>query len=110
MVGFGTLFLLGEILVNLRGLFALLGISSIVLYFYIYLSDHSIFAMMIIIYFVGILLILLDGKIINDGTMATIGLAGMILSVTLAAPNSFAGLYAVIGLILGAACSFLFLK
>lgn len=110
MVGFGTLFLIGEILVNVRGLFALLGISSIVLYFYSYLPDPSTFAMMLIIYFVGILLILVDGKIINDGTLATIGLAGMILSVTLTAPNFFAGLYSVVGLILGAASSFLFLK
>ena len=34
LVGLGTLFLLGEILVNLRGFFALLGIGFIVLYFY----------------------------------------------------------------------------
>src|SRR5690625_1683860 len=110
IVGFGTLFLIGEILVNMRGIFALLGISFIVIYFYTYLTDPTSFAIILIIYFVGLLLILIDGKIINDGTLATLGLAGMILSVILTAPNFFAGLYAVIGLIVGAGCSFIFLK
>ncbi len=110
IVGLGTLFLLGEILVNVRGIFALFGIGLIVLYFYAFLPDPSTFAIMIIIYFVGLLLVLVDGKIINDGTLATLGLAGMILSVSLAAPNLFAGIYAVIGLILGAAGAFLLLR
>src|SRR5690625_379363 len=110
IVGLGTMFLLGEILVNMRGVFALLGISFIVLYFYMYLTDPSTFVIMLIIYFVGLLLIIIDGKLLNDGTLATLGLAGMVLSVVIAAPNLYAGLYAVIGVILGAAGSFSFLK
>lgn len=110
IVGFGTLFLIGEILVNMRGIFALLGISFIVVYFYTYLNDPATFAIILIIYFVGLLLILVDGKIVNDGTLATLGLAGMILSVIIAAPNFFAGVYAVIGVIVGGALSFTFLK
>ena len=109
LVGLGTLFLLGEILVNLRGLFAVLGISFIVFYFYLFLPEPSSFVMMLIIYFIGILLILIDGKIINDGTLATLGLAGMILSVVITA-LTFAGLYSVIGILAGAGCSFIFLK
>lgn len=109
-VGFGTLFLLGEILVNMRGFFALLGLGFIVLYFYAYLPDPSTFVMMLIIYFVGLLLIIIDGKVINDGTLAVLGLAGMILSVVFAAPDFYAGLYAVIGLVVGASLSFTFLK
>src|SRR5690625_4535551 len=110
IVGFGTLFLIGEILVNMRGIFALLGISFIVIYFYTYLTDPSTFAIILIIYFVGLLLILIDGKIVNDGTLATLGLAGMILSVIIAAPNFFAGMYAVLGVLVGGALSFTFLK
>lgn len=109
-VGLGTLFLLGEILVNMRGIFALLGIGFITVYFYVFLLDPTAFVIMIIIYFVGLLLIIIDGKVINDGTLATIGLASMILSVALAAPNLYAGLYAVLGVILGGALSFSFLK
>jgi|GEM_PF-765598 len=110
IVGFGTLFLIGEILVNMRGIFALLGISFIVIYFYTYLTDPTSFAIILIIYFVGLLLILIDGKIVNDGTLATLGLAGMILSVIIAAPNFFAGIYAVLGVLVGGALSFTFLK
>lgn len=110
IVGLGTLFLIGEILVNMRGIFALLGLTFIVLYFYNYLIEPSNFFIMLIIYIVGLLLIIIDGKIINDGTLATIGLAGMILSVVIAAPNLYAGLYAVIGVIVGGALSFTFLK
>jgi len=110
LVGLGTLFLLGEILVNLRGIFGLLGVFFIVLYFYTFLPDSGQFALMLIIYFVGIILILIDGKLINDGTLATLGFAGMILSIVITAPNLYAGLYAIIGLIIGAGASFIFLK
>lgn len=110
LVGLGTLFLLGEILVNLRGIFGLLGVFFIVLYFYTFLPDTGQFALMLIIYFVGIILILIDGKLINDGTLAILGFAGMILSIVITAPNLYAGLYAIIGLIIGAGASFIFLK
>jgi|SRR5690625_2739917 len=110
IIGFGTLFLFGEILVNARGIFALLGISFIVLYFYSYLDNPTTFAIILIIYVVGLLLIIIDGKLINDGTLGTLGLAGMILSIAITSPNLYAGLYAIIGLIIGGATSFLFLK
>src|SRR5699024_11033556 len=110
LVGLGTLFLLGEILVNLRGIFGLLGVFFIVLYFYTFLPDSGQFALMLIIYFVGIILILIDGKLINDGTLATLGFAGMILSIVITAPNLYAVLYAIIGVIVGAGASFIFLK
>lgn len=110
IVGLGTLFLLGEILVNMRGFFALLGITFIVIYFYLFLTDVSTFIIMLIIYFVGLLLILIDGKILNDGTLAILGIVGMITSVALTAPTLAAGLYAVIGLIVGGVLSFSFLK
>src|SRR5699024_12856921 len=51
-----------------------------------------------------------SGKLINDGTLATLGFAGMILSIVITAANLYAGLYAIIGLIIGAGASFIFLK
>ncbi len=110
IVGLGTLFLIGEILVNMRGFFGILGIAFIVLYFYMFLVDPTIFITMLIIYFIGLLLIIIDGKILNDGTLAILGLAGMILSVALAAPNFYSGLYAVLGVLLGGGLSFTLLK
>lgn len=110
IVGFGTMFLIGEILVNARGVFALIGISSIVYYFYLYLTDPTTIVIMIIIYFVGLFLIIIDGKLISDGTLSAIGILGMIISVAITAPNFYAGLYAVLGIILGALTSLLWLK
>ncbi|MEN1970517.1 NfeD family protein [Lentibacillus sp. N15] len=109
MTGFGTLFLIGEILVNMRGLFGLLGLGFIVVYFSAYLETGS-FIIMLIIYFVGILLIIIDGKLLNDGTLSTLGLASMLISVALAAPNLTSGLYGVAGVLVGGFSSLLFLK
>lgn len=105
----GTLFLIGEVLVNMRGFFGLLGIGFITVYFAAYVQSGS-FILMLIIYFVGLLLIIIDGKIINDGTLATLGLASMLTAVALAAPDFTSGLYAVLGVLLGSGASFLFLK
>ncbi|WP_087971690.1 NfeD family protein [Oceanobacillus rekensis] len=105
----GTLFLIGEVLVNIRGFFALLGIGFITVYFAAYVPSGSVI-LMLIIYFVGLLLIIIDGKIVNDGTLATLGLASMLTAVALAAPDFTSGLYAVLGVLLGSGASFLFLK
>lgn len=110
IVGFGTFFLLGEMLVNMRGLFAVLGLFTITSYFYFYTIDSVAFVTMLVIYFIGLLFIFIDGKMLNDGTLGVLGLVGMIFSVAITAPNLFAGLYAVLGIIIGASCSFLLLK
>lgn len=109
LTGLGTLFLIGEILVNMRGIFGILGIGFIVIYFSAYLSSGTVI-LMLIIYFVGLLLIVIDGKLVNDGTLATLGLVSMLTAVALAADDFTTGLYAVIGVLLGGAGSFLFLK
>ncbi|MCC2251017.1 nodulation protein NfeD [Virgibacillus sp. AGTR] len=109
ITGFATLFLIGEVLVNMRGIFALLGIGFITVYFGAYVETGS-FIIMLIIYFVGLLLIIIDGKLLNDGTLATIGLACMLTAVALPAPNLASGLYAVLGVLLGGGASFFFLK
>lgn len=105
----GTLFLIGEVLVNMRGIFGILGIGFITVYFAVYVETSS-FIIMLIIYFVGLLLIIIDGKLLNDGTLATLGLASMLTAVALAAPDLTSGLYAVLGVLLGAGASFIFLK
>ncbi len=109
ITGLGTLFLFGEILVNARGGFGILGVAFMTVYFTVYMETGSL-GLIVAIYILGLLLIIIDGKIVNDGTLATLGAASMLLAVGLAADNLFAGLYAVIGVILGGAGSFLFLK
>lgn len=106
LTGFGTLFLFGEILVNMRGLFALLGISLMTIYFTVYLETGSV-TIMIILYLLGLLLIITDGKLINDGTLALIGIVCMLIAVGLSSQNIYAGMYAVIGVVVGGGASFL---
>jgi|SRR5690625_945384 len=109
ITGLGTLFLIGEILVNMRGIFAIIGIGFMSVYFAVYQETNSLL-LMLIIYFIGLLLIIIDGKLINDGTLAILGVASMLTSVALAADNLSSGLYAVIGVLLGGACAFFFPK
>nr|WP_182200579.1 NfeD family protein [Paraliobacillus salinarum] len=109
IVGLGTLFLVGELLVNMRGLSAILGFGFISIYFLNYLEPNMFF-IMLIIYLTGILLIIIDGKLINDGTLATIGVICMVLSVGLSSPNWTAGLFAVSGVFVGGVSSLFFLK
>ncbi|GEN86348.1 NfeD family protein [Oceanobacillus sp. FSL W8-0428] len=106
---FGTLFILGEIFVNMRGIFGVLGLGFITVYFTVYTETNSVL-LMFIIYFLGILLIIIDGKVINDGTLATIGLVLMIVAVAMPQPTFANGLYAVISIIVGAFSSLVFLK
>ncbi|WP_026569934.1 MULTISPECIES: NfeD family protein [Sediminibacillus] len=109
ITGLGTLFLFGELLVNTRGFFGIIGLGFITIYFLSFLAPGA-FVLMMVIYLVGLLLIIIDGKFLNDGTLATIGAVCMILSIGLSSPNWTAGLYGVIGVIIGGFCSLLFLK
>ncbi|WP_082233818.1 NfeD family protein [Halobacillus massiliensis] len=106
---FGTMFLIGELLVNARGLFGILGFGFITVYFYSFL-EPDMFAIMMFVYILGLVLVIIDGKVVNDGTLATIGGAAMIIAVGFSAPNWTAGLYSVIGVLIGGFSSLLFLK
>ncbi|QTM99843.1 nodulation protein NfeD [Sediminibacillus dalangtanensis] len=109
LTGLGTLFLFGELLVNRRGFFGIIGLGFITIYFLSFLAPGA-FVLMMVIYLIGLLLIIIDGKFLNDGTLATIGAVCMILSIGLSSPNWTAGLYGIIGVVIGGFCSLLFLK
>lgn len=109
IVGIGTMLLIGELLVKAKGIFGILGFLSITFYFYAYL-DSSMFLTMVILYFAGLILIFVDGEFVNDGTLASIGVILMLISVGVSSPNWVVGLYAIIGVVIGGACSFLWLK
>jgi len=110
LVGLGTMALLSEVLTNLRGISAIIGIFVITVYFYFYVSNTSTFILMFIVYFIGLLLIIIDGKLIGDGTLGIFGVLTIFISVAVAAPNFTASLYAIVGVIVGVGLAFLSLK
>ncbi|MFC0522592.1 NfeD family protein [Pontibacillus salicampi] len=109
ITGLGTLFLFGELLVNMRGVFGVLGLAFIMFYFMSHLST-SMFFIMGIVYLVSLLLIIIDGNFLNDGTLTTIGSISMLFTIGMAANDWVTGLYGVSGVLIGGFGSLLFLK
>lgn len=105
----GTLFLFGELLVRAKGIFAILGIAIMAMYFSYHISGDVGF-WVVILYLVGLSLIMLDGKFITDGTVAVIGVLLMIAGLALPSPDMIYGFLVSMGFILGAAGSMMFLK
>ena len=110
LIGLGTLFLIGEVLVNMRGLFALVGILLMTAYFQSQAPSLMLMLIMLAFYFIGLLLIIIDGKLVNDGTLSTIGILGMLASVAFVAPDNITRLYAIAGVLVGSILSLLLLK
>jgi len=109
LIFFGTMLLFAEVLVKGRFLFALSGFLTISLYFVAHVQEgHALW--MVSIYLLGILLVILDGKVIGDGTIAGIGSLLMLVALALPSPTFLYGLSVVTAFILGTIGSFLFLK
>ncbi|MDQ0299714.1 membrane-bound ClpP family serine protease [Salibacterium salarium] len=109
VVFFGTLFLMGEMLVKAKGLFALLGIAFMSLFFSFHI-DAGGNMWIIILYVIGIALIVLDGKVISDGTIALFGALLMGIGLAVPTPSVTYGVLVVFGYITGLFGSGLFLK
>ncbi|WP_100372431.1 NfeD family protein [Bacillus sp. FJAT-45037] len=109
VVFLGTLFLFGELLVRMRGLFAILGVAIMAMYFSYHLAGDVGF-WVVILYVIGLLLIIVDGKVITDGTVALLGLLLMITGLALPAPDLIYGILVSMGFLVGGFSSGLFLK
>src|SRR5699024_11523374 len=84
-------------------------IFLITTFFYINIPDPNMIIIMFITYIIGLILIVIDGKVLNDGTLTVLGIASMIASVSITAPNLTSGIYSFIGIIVGALISLAFL-
>lgn len=104
-----TLFLVGEMLVKAKGIFGIIGIALITTYFLFHHSGEN-FIWIVGLYVVGLLLVFLDGKFINDGTVAVIGVILMSAAVAIPAPSILYGVLSAFGLIFGGILSPLLLK
>ncbi|MFB4164742.1 NfeD family protein [Alteribacillus sp. JSM 102045] len=109
IVFFGTVFLMGEMLVKAKGLFAVLGITFMSLFFSFHIDTASSM-WILILYAAGIGLIILDGKVISDGTIAVFGALLMSLGLAVPTPSITYGVLVVLGFIIGLFTAGLFLK
>ncbi|RSL30922.1 nodulation protein NfeD [Salibacterium salarium] len=109
VVFLGTLFLMGEMLVKAKGLFAVLGIAFMSLFFSFHI-DAGGSMWIIILYVIGICLIILDGKVISDGTIALFGALLMGIGLAVPTPDVTYGVLVVFGYLTGLFASGLFLK
>ncbi|PKR79003.1 hypothetical protein CEY16_04440 [Halalkalibacillus sediminis] len=102
-------FLFGELIVKLKGLGAILGLGAITFYFSGHLSSFDLIWIMVT-FAVGLLMVILDGKFINDGTIGVLGFIILIFSVGFAAPNWLLAVYSITGVIIGAFGSLFLMK
>ncbi|KHF41845.1 NfeD family protein [Halalkalibacter okhensis] len=109
VVFLGTLFLIGELLVRVKGLFAILGIAIMAMYFSYHITG-DVGLWVVILYIVGLALIVIDGKVITDGTVALLGVVLMIIGLAVPAPTFIYGVLVSMGFIIGGFSSALFLK
>lgn len=105
----GTLFLFGELLVKAKGIFAILGIGIMSIYFSFHIGGDTGF-WVILLYIVGLLLIIVDGKAIGDGTVAILGILLMIFGLAIPSPSILYGVLVSMGFLLGGFGALLFLK
>ena len=105
----GLFFLFGKIIVKFKGIGAILGIGFIGLYFSHFLSSYNLL-LIGVLFAVGLLMIIFDGKVLGDGTIGFLGFIVLLLTVAFAAPNWLLAIYSVAGVILGVVISFSLLK
>lgn len=104
-----TLFIFGELMVKAKGIFAVIGVAIMAMYFSYHLTaSQSLW--IVILYFIGLALIIFDGKVTGDGTIAIIGLVLMILGLALPAPGITYKILVGMALIIAAPTSYLFTK
>jgi membrane-bound ClpP family serine protease len=114
VVGFLVIFiasmlLFGEMLVKARGIFAVIAVGLMAVYFSYFLTDENFF-WLTLLYVVGLLVIILDAKLLNHGFVALFGVAMMMAAVAIPAPSILYGVLTAIALLVGLSVSFSFLK
>jgi membrane-bound ClpP family serine protease len=109
VVFIATLFIFGEIIVRTKGLFGLIGIVIMAIYFSYHLTAGDSF-WVVILYLIGLSLIIFDGKVTTDGTIAAIGLLFMVLGLAIPAPDLTYGVLVGMAFIIAAPAAYLFTK
>lgn len=105
----GTMFLTAEVLVRGRLFFGLLGLVFIVLYFAAHMEEGKLY-WMALLFAIGILLVIIDGKLVGDGTLALIGSVAMLIALAWPSPSILYGVGVSVGFVSGIGLAFIFPK
>ncbi|SDN42311.1 NfeD family protein [Alkalicoccus daliensis] len=109
VVFLATLFLFGEVMVKAKGLFAVIGIVIMSVYFSYHLTAADSM-WVVLLYVIGLALIIFDGKVTSDGSIAGVGIILMILGLALPAPTFTYGVLVSMAFVFAAPTSYLFTK
>lgn len=109
VIFFAALLLFAEMLVKAKGSFAVLGSALFFLYFSYHLSEQGS-TWIVFLLAGGLALIIIDGKIIANGSVALLGFVLMAAACALPAPSLLYGTLVVIAFVIGACGSCVFLK
>ncbi|MCE7794254.1 nodulation protein NfeD [Salipaludibacillus sp. CUR1] len=109
VVFIATLFIFGEVMVRVKGVFGIIGIVIMAIYFSYHLTAADSL-WVVVLYLIGLSLIIFDGKVTTDGTIAAIGILFMVLGLALPAPGITYGVLVAMAFILAAPASYLFTK
>ncbi len=108
LVFFGAMFFFSEFLVKARGIAGLIGVVLLTWYFYGQSENGGIW--MIVFAIIGAVFIILDGKLLQDGTLAGLGLLMLLIGLVIPTGSVTFGLIVAVGWITGLLLSFLSLK
>lgn len=95
----GMTLVLTEFMVKARGVAGLTGLAAFSLYFYAVAGNLSFW--MIGLFVVGLLLLVVDGKLLQDGTLATTGAVFMVIGLVAPTNDLLLGVGVACALILG---------
>ncbi|SDC32508.1 NfeD family protein [Shouchella lonarensis] len=109
VVFLGTLFLIGELLVRAKGVFSLIGVGMISIYFIHHLTG-DVGTWVVLFYVIGLALIIFDGNVTSDGTIAAIGIVFMIIALAVPAPDMVYRILVGMAVIIGALAALMFLR
>lgn len=103
----GAMFLIAEVLVRGRLILGLLGLTSFALYFAAHTEEGKLI-WMAGLFAAGIILVVIDGKLVGDGTLALIGFVAMLVALAWPSPSLLYGVGVSVAFLCGAGLAFLF--
>lgn len=99
LVYVGMTLIVTEFLVKVKGIAGLVGLVCLVVYFYATAENLSLW--MIGLFFIGLTMMVIDGKFVQDGTMAAIGIVLMLIGLVMPTNDLLLGTGVACALILG---------